>query len=40
MQEAAPAWQNPAQARADLLLRQKNASKPAPAAPAKPNQFE
>jgi hypothetical protein len=40
MQKAAQAWQNPAQARADLLLRQENAAKPAPAAPAKPNPFE
>ncbi|HUZ08518.1 MAG TPA: hypothetical protein VMV89_13655 [Candidatus Paceibacterota bacterium] len=34
------AWQNPAQARADLISRQENASKPAPVAPAKPNPFE
>src|SRR5512146_2221654 len=29
MQEAAQAWKNPEQARADLLQRQENASKPA-----------
>jgi len=40
MQETAQAWQNPAQARADLISRQENASKPAPAAPAKPSAFE
>ena len=40
MQIAAQAGQNPAQARADLLSRQENASKAAPAAPAKPNPFE
>jgi hypothetical protein len=40
MQEAAQAWQNPAQARADLISRQENASKPAPVAPAKPSAFE
>ena len=37
MQETLQAWQNPAQARADLIARQKNASKPAL---AKPNPFE
>ncbi len=37
---AAQEWQNPAQARADLISRQENASKPAPVAPAKPNLFE
>jgi hypothetical protein len=37
---AAQAWQNPAQAREDLISRQENASKPAPAAPAKPSTFE
>jgi hypothetical protein len=40
MQRAAQAWQNPAQARADLISRQENASKPAPIAPAKPSAFE
>ena len=40
MKIAAQAWQNPAQAHADLISRQENASKPAPAAPAKPNLFE
>jgi len=40
MQEAAQAWQNPAQARADLIARQNNASKPAPVVPAKPSAFE
>ena len=40
MQETVQAWQNPAQARAGLIARQENASKPAPAAPAKPNPFE
>jgi hypothetical protein len=40
MQEAAQAWQNPAQARADLISRQNNAGKPAPVAPAKPSAFE
>lgn len=40
MKIAAQAWQNPTQARADLISRQENASKPAPAAPAKPNLFE
>jgi hypothetical protein len=40
MQEAAQVWQNPAQARADLISRQQNASKPAPVAPAKPSAFE
>ena len=40
MQITAQAWQNPAQARADLLSRQENASKPVPVAPAKPSAFE
>jgi hypothetical protein len=40
IQEAAQAWQNPAQARTDLISRQENASKPAPVAPAKPSAFE
>lgn len=40
MQEAAQAWQNPTQARADLMARQEKASAPAPVAPAKPSAFE
>jgi hypothetical protein len=40
VQETAQAWKNPAQARADLISRQEKASKPAPAAPAKPSAFE
>ena len=40
MKITAQAWRNPAQARADLISRQQNASKPAPAAPAKPSAFE
>jgi hypothetical protein len=40
MQITAQAWQNPAQARADLQSRQENAGKPAPVAPAKPSAFE
>jgi len=40
MKIAAQQWQNPAQARADLLSREQNATKPAPVAPAKPNPFE
>jgi len=40
MQQAAQAWKNPAQARADLISRQENASKPVPVAPAKPSAFE
>ena len=40
MQATLQAWQNPAQARADLISRQEKASKPAPAAPAKPSAFE
>lgn len=40
MQITAQTWQNPAQARADLISRQENASKPAPAAPPKPSAFE
>jgi hypothetical protein len=40
MQIAAQKWQNPAQARADLLSRQENASKLAPVKPAAPSQFE
>ena len=37
MKIAAQEWQNPAQARADLISRQEKASAPAP---AKPNPFE
>lgn len=33
-------WQNPAQARADLMAREEKAAAPAPAAPAKPNPYE
>jgi hypothetical protein len=40
MQATLQAWQNPAQARADLIARQKNASAPAAAAPVKPSAFE
>jgi hypothetical protein len=40
MEATLQAWKNPAQARADLISRQENASKPAPVAPAKPNAFE
>ena len=40
MKIAAQEWQNPAQARADLISREENAAKPAPVAPAKPNPFE
>ncbi len=40
MKITAQAWRNPAQARADLISRQENASKPAPVAPAKPSLFE
>jgi hypothetical protein len=40
MQITAQTWQNPTQARIDLLSRQENASKPAPVAPAKPSAFE
>jgi hypothetical protein len=40
IQAAAQAWKNPTQARADLISRQEQASKPAPAAPAKPSAFE
>jgi len=34
------AWQDPAQARADLIAREKKASAPAPVAPPKPSAFE
>lgn len=40
MKIAAQEWQNPAQARADLISRQEKASAPAPAAPPKPSPFE
>ena len=40
MQAAEQAWQNPAQARADLIEREKKATAPAPVAPAKPSAFE
>ncbi len=40
LQMAAQAWQNPAQARADLIAREAKATGPAPVAPAKPNLFE
>ena len=34
------AWQDPAQARADLIAREKKAAAPAPVAPPKPSAFE
>ena len=40
LQLAAQAWQNPAQARADLIAREGKATAAAPVAPAKPNAFE
>jgi hypothetical protein len=43
MQMAAQAWQNPAEARANLTAREEQATAPAPAtpaAPAKTSQFE
>jgi len=40
MQQAAQAWQNPAQARADLTARAEKAAAPLPVAPAKPSVFE
>lgn len=40
MKLAAQEWQNPAQARADLIAREEKASAPLPKAPAKPNPFE
>jgi hypothetical protein len=40
IQATLQAWQNPAQARADLIARQEKASAPAPVAPAKPSAFE
>ena len=38
--QAAQAWQNPAQARADLTARAEKAAAPLPVAPAKPSVFE
>ncbi len=40
IQQAAEAWQNPAQARADLINRAEKASAPLPKAPEKPSAFE
>lgn len=40
MQIALQAWQDPAQARADLIAREKKATAPAPVAPPKPSAFE
>jgi hypothetical protein len=40
MQAVEQSWQNPGQARADLIARAKKAVAPAPAAPAKPSAFE
>ncbi|MGC9941020.1 MAG: hypothetical protein ABSE48_04250 [Verrucomicrobiota bacterium] len=40
LQAAEQAWQNPAQARADLIEREKKAVAPAPVVPAKPSAFE
>jgi hypothetical protein len=40
IQIALQAWQDPAQARADLIAREKRATAPAPVAPAKPSAFE
>lgn len=37
---AAQEWQNPAKARADLIVREQKATAPAPVAPAKPSIFE
>jgi hypothetical protein len=37
---AAEAWQNPAQARADLMSRAEKAAAPLPKAPEKPSAFE
>ena len=34
------AWQDPAQARADLIAREKKATAPAPVVPPKPSAFE
>jgi hypothetical protein len=38
--QAAQAWQNPVQARADLTARAEKAAAPLPVAPAKPSAFE
>jgi hypothetical protein len=40
LQIAAREWQNPAQARADLLAREEKATEPLPKQPAQPNPFE
>ncbi len=40
IQIALQAWQDPAQARADLIAREKKATAPAPVAPPKPSAFE
>lgn len=40
MKLASQGWQNPAQARADLIAREEKAGAPAPKQPAKPNPFE
>lgn len=40
MKIAAQEWQNPAEARSNLIAREEKATAPAPAAPAKPNPFE
>jgi hypothetical protein len=34
------AWQDPAQARSDLIVREKKSTAPAPVAPPKPSAFE
>jgi len=40
MKIAAQEWQNPAEARMNLIAREEKAAAPAPAAPATPNAFE
>jgi hypothetical protein len=40
MELTVQAWQNPAQARADLIEREKKATAPAPVTPQKPSVFE
>lgn len=40
LQIAAREWQNPAQARVDLLAREEKATAPLPKQPAQPNPFE
>ena len=40
MKIAAQEWQNPADARTNLIAREEKATAPAPAAPATPNAFE